>query len=248
MNNFVEICCGSYEDAFIAKEAGADQIELNSALFLGGLTPSTGVVKLIKENIDIKIIAMARPRAGGFYYNEFEYSTIIKDVEELLSFDVDGIVFGCLTEDREINIEKNKKIVDLIKSKNKLAVFHRAFDQTVDPFKATEELIELGVDRVLTSGQKNIAIDGVDLLKELENKYGDRIEFLIGSGVNSENVSRIYNATGIKNFHSSCRMWREDPTTIGNVSYEYGNFENKNKYEVTSLELARKFVESVMGL
>lgn len=245
MKKIVEICCGSFEDAYIAKKAGADQIELNSSLFLGGLTPSIGLVKLVKERIDIGIIAMVRPRAGGFYYNEFEYENILKDIEELLSLGVDGIVFGCLTRDKEIDVVKNKKIVDMIHKEKKLAVFHRAFDQTINPYQAIEELIRLGVDRVLTSGQEEIAMDGLDLLYDLEKNYGDKIEILVGSGVNEGNVKEIYNRTGLSKFHSSCRTWREDPTTIGNVSYGYGTNENKKKYEVTSIKLADKFVQAV---
>ncbi len=247
MKKIIEICCGSYEDAYIAKEAGADQIELNSSLFLGGLTPSIGMVKLVKE-LKIPIMAMVRPRGAGFYYNLFEFENILKDVEELLNQDIDGIVFGCLTDDKKIDLDKNREIIKLIKSKRKLAIFHRAFDQTTDPYRAMEELIELGVNRVLTSGQKSNAIDGVALLNDLELKYGNDIEILIGSGVNSQNINEIYNKTNIKRFHSSCKAWRVDPTTIGNVSYEYGVNENNSSYEVTDLDTAKAFVKTINSL
>lgn len=248
MDNLVEICCGSYEDALIAKKSGANGIELNSSLFLGGITPSIGTVRLVKEKLDIDIIAMVRPRGAGFNYSDYEYELMIKEVEILLDEGVDGIAFGILKNDMTIDIDRNKKIVELIHGRKKKAVFHRAFDQVRNPFRGIEILIELGVDRVLTSGQKPSSIDGIGLLKALNEDYGDEIEILVGSGVNSDNVEKIYKETGIKNYHSSCRSWRKDNTTIGNVSYAYGRDINKYSYEVTDLELAKRFVESVKGL
>lgn len=248
MDRFVEVCCQSYEDALICKRAGVDQIELNSGLYLGGLTPSLGLVRKIKNDIDIPIMAMVRPRAGGFSYSEYEYGTILDDIDIFLKEDVDGIVFGCLKSDGSLDMKKNKEIVKRIKSEGKIAVFHRAFDQVENPFKSIEYLIDIGVDRLLTSGQKPFAVDGIDLLKILEANYSGDIEILIGSGINGDNVKLIYEKTGIKRFHGSCKTWREDRTARGNVSYAYADNPNEINYEVTDIKLASRLVKAVKDL
>ncbi len=242
-----EICCGSYEDAYIAEKAGADQIELNSALFLGGLTPSFGTVKLVIKNLNTPVLAMVRPRAGGFLYNDFEYKTILEDTTNLLNLGVDGIVFGFIDENCNIDIKRTQEITNLIHDKGKVAVFHRAFDQTNNPYKSIEELINLSVDRVLTSGQKVTATEGFELLKTLEEEYGKNVEIIAGSGLNYNNINELHSKTNISMFHSSCKAWKVDPTTIGNISYSYSS-NNIDKYDVTSLDLAKKFVKSIHNL
>ncbi|WP_207204787.1 copper homeostasis protein CutC [Miniphocaeibacter massiliensis] len=244
----IEICCGSYEDAYIAKKSGADQIELNSALFLGGLTPSYGTTKLVLDNLNIPTFVMIRPRPGGFLYNNFEYESIVKDTELFLDLNIEGIVFGFLSKDNEIDLDKTKTLVNLIHSKGKLAVFHRAFDQVNNPIKSIEELISLSVDRILTSGQKNNALDGIGLLNELQENYSNKIELIVGSGVNSENVKTIYGKTSISKFHSTCKAWRKDPTTIAKISYSYADNEHKDMYDITDFETAKNFVKTINSI
>ena len=115
MNKIVEICCGSYEDAFVAYRAGAKRIELNSALYLGGLTPSLGTLQLVKKNTDLKVIAMVRPRGAGFCYSEADFEVMKMDAEILMENGADGIAFGCLDENGEIQEEQTKEIIDIIK-------------------------------------------------------------------------------------------------------------------------------------
>lgn len=244
MKNIVEICCGSFYDAKQAFLGGADRIELNCGLYLGGLTPSIATLEIVKEELDINTVSMVRPRGAGFFYNEEDKKIMFKDAKALLKANTDGIAFGFLNEDKTIDIESTKKMVDIIKSfdRNKEAVFHRAFDCVENPFKSIEELIDLGIDRLLTSGLKDKAYDGIDLIKDLNDKYSDKIEILAGSGINYQNAKEIIEKTGIHQVHSSCKQFINDVTTTGkNVSYAYLNAEDK--YDVVSLELVKKLVE-----
>ncbi|MBZ2175991.1 hypothetical protein K8M07_12150 [Schnuerera sp. xch1] len=245
MERIAEICCDSLEDALITQRAGADRIELNNSTHMGGLTPSIGTIKLVVENCQIPIVVMVRPRGAGFYYNEYEFNTMLSDIEFIVEYDIEGIAFGCLDENREIDKVKNKKIVDILDKHNKDAIFHRAFDCVKDPYKSIETLIDLGVKRVLTSGLKPKAIEAIDLLSELQNKYGDKIEILAGSGVNALNCKRLMDETGILQYHSSCKIWRKDPTTVSNVSYAYADNPNEEYHNIVSYEKALEFVKAV---
>ena len=239
----VEICCGGYYDALNAYKGGAKRIELNSALHLGGLTPSLASLILTKQNTDLKVICMIRPRGAGFNYSEEDYLVMKEDCRILMENGADGIAFGFLNDDYTINIERTKEIVGIIKSYNGEAVFHRAFDCTKDAYKSIELLIELGVDRVLTSGQKDKAMDGKDLIKELQSRYGDQIEILAGSGINKSNTLEMMDYTGISQVHSSCKDWKEDVTTTGeSVSYRYTDYD---QYDVVSEALVDELVSLV---
>ncbi|WP_317367940.1 copper homeostasis protein CutC [uncultured Tyzzerella sp.] len=242
----VEICCGGYYDAKQAFLGGADRIELNSGLFLGGLTPSIASLELIKEEFDLNTICMIRPRGAGFYYNDEDKKVMFRDTKALLKANADGIAFGFLHEDKNIDIESTKKMIDIVKSFDckKEVVFHRAFDCVSNPYDSIETLIDLGIDRLLTSGLKEKAFDGIDLIKELNEKYGDKIEILAGSGINYKNAKEIITKTGINQIHSSCKDFIQDNTTSGkNVSYAYLN--NENKYDVVSFNLVKSLVEMV---
>lgn len=242
----VEICCGSYEDAVAAERGGAERIELNSALSLGGLTPSAGCVRLVKKHTDLKVISMVRPRGGGFCYTERETDQMFEDAEILLECGSDGLAFGFLTENREINLERTGEMIRRIHSYGREAVFHRAFDCTRDPKAAVSQLIELGADRILTSGLKETAWEGRELLQKLQQEFGSRIELLAGSGVNAGNARELMEVTGISQIHSSCKGWREDPTTSGeNVSYSFAGTPHENDYDIVDESLVRRLIENV---
>src|SRR5215469_11620229 len=156
----LEICCGSIDDAIESEKGGADRVELCSALFLGGLTPSIGTIQEAKQRLKIPIIVMVRPRGGGFCYTDAEFATMERDTAAAIEAGADGIVFGILTNDGKLDRQRVQRIRKLIG--NKQAVFHRAFDVTPDPYAALEELIDLGIIRVLTSGQKDTVPQGID--------------------------------------------------------------------------------------
>ncbi|CEG28739.1 copper homeostasis protein CutC [Bacillus sp. B-jedd] len=245
MTRIAEICCGSLEDAIHAQNAGADRIELNNAMYLLGLTPSIGTIKQVVNNCTVPIVVMVRPRPGGFFYNEYEFRTMLTDIEAIMNFDVEGIAFGCLDDNCHIDIEKNKKIIDKIHQYNRDAIFHRAFDCVKDPYQSMEVLIDLGVKRVLTSGLKNTAMEGIDLLKKLQDQYGDKIEILAGGGVSATNSSILMNKTGIMQYHSSCKSWRKDATTISNVSFAFADPPHEEEYNIVDFDLATRFVKAI---
>lgn len=243
MRTTIEICCGSYHDCLMAQKGKADRIELNSALFLGGLTPSIASLKLAKRDVSLPIICMVRPRGAGFCYSDDEIKVIFEDAKELLEAGSDGLAFGFLKENAEIDVELTKQMVELIKSYGKEAVFHRAFDCVKDPHSAIQQLIECGIDRVLSSGLEATAIAGESLLNELEKTYGDKIQILAGSGIKAHNVNEFIKHSGIRQVHSSAKAWIEDPTTDnGHVSYAY---HEAMDYDVVDVEAVRELVNTI---
>lgn len=243
----VEICCGSYYDGLQAEAGGAKRIELNSALHLGGLTPSLAELILLKQDTSLNIVTMVRPRGAGFCYHAHDFEVMYADCDLLLKHGADGIAFGCLENDGTIHIEHTKKLLDLIKSYKKEAVFHRAIDCVPDAGAAVERLIAIGIDRILTSGQKEKALDGAELIADLQKKYGRQIEILAGSGINHNNVGKLLKKTGINQIHSSCKTWLPDPTTTGkNVTYAYASdLDDSNQYDVVSADLVEKLINSI---
>jgi copper homeostasis protein len=246
MNKVVEICCGSYYDCLQAYKGKADRVELNSALYMGGLTPSIASLVLTKKNTDLKVICMARPRGAGFCYEKEDFETILLDIKTLMESGADGIAFGCLNDTGNINVLQTKQAVNLIKSygKDKEVVFHRAFDCVSNPLEAAETLIKLGVDRILTSGLEEKAIQGIELLKDLQKNYGDEIEIIAGSGINANNANMIMEYTGITQIHSSCKTWLKDKTTTRNhVSYAYSN--DEYGYDVVDSKIVEELVKAI---
>ena len=221
MERIVEICCGSYEDALNAYRGGASRIELNSGLYLGGLTPSLGTLILTKKNTELKVIAMLRPRGAGFHYTDDEFEVMKNDAVLMMEHGADGIAFGCLDENGNIDCVK-------------------------DPYQAIEKLIDMGVHRILTSGLQPKAVDGKELIKDLQMKYGDQIEILAGSGINADNALEMMNDTGISQVHSSCKDWVNDPTTKCHaVSFGYATHPHEMDYDVVSQEFVEKIVNSL---
>lgn len=246
MSTTVEICCGSYEDALQAQAGRAGRIELNSALAMGGLTPSAATLELVKEHTDLEVIAMVRPRGAGFCYSQEEFEVMKLDCLRLLEGGADGIAFGCLQPNGEIHRLQTRVLIDLIRERGGQAVFHRAFDCCPDPIRAIETLISLGADRILTSGQKPKAMDGAPLLRRLCSSYGEQIQLLAGSGVNASNAARLIRETGLTQVHSSCKDWKEDPTTVsGGISFSFTQEPSPLAYDTVSARLVRELIESV---
>ena len=242
MEFVIEICAGSYQDCITAYKGGAQRVELNSALSVGGLTPSIATLKRVKKEACLKVICMVRIRAAGFCYDKEDIELMLEQAKLLLENGADGIAFGFLNEDGTIYEKATRQMIDLIHFYHKEAVFHRAFDITKDPFQAIETLINLKCDRILTSGQKSKAMQGVELIKELQEKYGQQIELLVGSGMNHKNIQEMKNYTKIKQVHSSCKGYRIDPTT-SNDSVSYSYIDNTNQYDVVDFDLVEKLVK-----
>lgn len=243
MKRVIEVCAGSYGDCLNAALGGADRVELNAALSVGGLTPGIATLRRVKQDTDLKVICMVRPRAAGFCYTKAEKAVMFEEAELLLENGADGLAFGFLCEAGSIDWESTERMIDLIHERKKEAVFHRAFDVCADAYAAMELLISLGADRVLTSGQRAKAMEGKELLKKLQEDYGSKIELLAGSGVNAENAAELMAYTGISQIHSSCKTYLEDKTTAGEyVSYAYLPAPYERCYDGVSFEAVRKLV------
>ena len=240
-NILIEVCCGSVDDAVAAQAGGADRIELNSSLFLGGLTPSLGCFVETKKRLTIPVMVMIRPRSGGFCYTESEMATMLRDCRIMTEHGADGVVFGILKEDGSVDIERCQEIMARIEPAE--AVFHRAFDVTPEPFEALDQLIELGIQRVLTSGQAQAALEGADLIKRLIDRAAQRIEILPGAGIRPHNVNDLVDRTGASQVHFGIFQTRIDPSTQNNPTITFGGSvcPSEDKYSVIDV----KSVQSV---
>lgn len=241
----VEVICQSVEDCIAAQKGGADRIELVSAVYLGGLTPTVGTVKRVKEVVSIPIMAMLRPRGAGYCYSESEFQTMLLDAKLLLEAGADGIVFGFLNEDGTLHKEYNQQLADLCQQYGKEAVFHRAFDVAANINNA-EQLIGWGVNRILTSGFASNALSGADVLRQLQEQYGDRIHILAGASVSSGNVAEIVRLSGVTQVHTSGRDWKVDSTTLSNpnapVTYD---IDHADSYEYFSGNKLAEFLTAL---
>ncbi len=199
----LEICAGSVESAIAARDGGAKRIELCAALEIGGVTPSAGLIAEARKVEGIALNVIIRPRGGDFLYNSYEAASMEQDIITCRQLGADGVVIGALTADGDIDTVLCRRLVAAAGDMS--VTFHRAFDMCRDPRKALEELIELGCDRVLTSGQAATATAGIPLLKELVEQAGERIIIMPGCGVNSTNAAAIISATGAKEIHASAR-------------------------------------------
>lgn len=202
--NFVEICIGSLDDALKVARCGWTNIELNSALPLGGLTPSAGLVAAVLAETKLQVVAMVRPRPGGFCYSERDWHVLIDDAERLAEMGVQGLAFGVLNGERQIDSDRVLQLRRLLPH-TKL-VFHRAFDLVQDWRAGLEELIECGVDRVLTSGGHHTAMEGAENLREMSKLAGAEIQILAGGGITPNNCRQLIAETGVQAIHGSFSM------------------------------------------
>ncbi len=199
----LEICAGSVESAIAARDGGATRIELCAALEIGGTTPSAGLIAEARKIEGIVLNVIIRPRGGDFLYNEYEAACMEQDIRTCRQLGADGVVIGALTAEGDIDTALCKRLIDAADGMS--ITFHRAFDMCRNPKRALEELIAIGCDRVLTSGQAATAEAGLPLLKELVQQAAGRISIMPGCGVNSGNAARILQATAAVEIHASAR-------------------------------------------
>lgn len=215
----VEIVCCSVDDCIEAHAGGADRIELCGAITVGGLTPSIGTLIEAKRRVSLPIVAMVRPRGAGFAYTEAEYRTMLEDAAMLIENGADGLVFGILQADGRLDVDRMRRLVSICGSRD--AVCHRCFDVVPDPLEALEQLIDLGVTRLLTSGQRAFASDGAPLIKKLVEQAAGRIEILPAGGLRMSNVVDFLAETGCSCVHLAPFKEQTDPSTLGNPEIEY---------------------------
>lgn len=244
-NILVEICCGSAADVITAAKAGAHRAELSSCLYFGGLTPSVGTVVAAKDG-GIPVMAMVRPREGGFVYDESEKRVMLLDAQAMIGAGADGIVFGALTPDKKIDTAFCRRIIEAAEGRE--TVFHRAFDLLEENWqRELEKLIDLGVTRVLTSGFEATALEGAHNIAAMNRFAGGAIEILPGSGIRSGNALEICRLTGCRQVHSSAGQ-----ANIIDISESFSdkvcftpNVPPRIGYGRTREEAVREFVEGV---
>ena len=241
----VEACCGSADDALEASRGGADRVELCSALFLGGLTPSAGSLKALREQTDIPVMAMLRPREGGFCYTPLEFRSMLADGRLLLESGANGLVFGCLHADGTVDEDRVRELVALAEDRE--TVFHRAIDVVPDWRTALDTLIRLGVTRVLTSGQAPAALYGADVIAQMRRHAQGAIEILPGGGITPQNVRRLLELTGCTQVHLSQRRSVSDPSTLAHPDIHFGGalYPPEDSYKVTDAARFRAMRETL---
>lgn len=243
----LEICCGSIDDALQAQQGGADRIELCSALFLGGLTPSLGTIRYAREHLHIPIIAMVRPRGGGFCYTDAEFATMERDAEAAVAAGTDGVVFGILKSEGEIDVARTRRIRDIVGERQ--SVFHRAFDVTPDPFRALDQLVDLGITRILTSGQQDTVPEGAELIRRLIDHTRGRIEILPGGGIKPWNLADVLARTGCSQIHLTAFRIASDTSTRQHPHVTFGGalYPAEDSYSVTDASVVRNLSDRLKG-
>jgi copper homeostasis protein len=234
----IEVAVADLDDAIAAETAGADRLELNAAMPLGGLTPSAGLVRDVLEAVSIPVVVMVRPRPGGFCYSMAQWSTAMHEAEWILSVGAAGVVCGVLDAMRNIDVERTAAMRSLVADRE--FVFHRAFDLTPQWSAALETLTDLGVDRILSSGQQSDVMAGIDCLAAMQQQAGSRLEVIAGSGVRPETLVPLWKI-GLRQFHGTFSRPLADP------GYESGNFrfavnDHLRGLDVAALRAARELV------
>ena len=200
----LEICCFNFQSAMIAQHAGAHRVELCADPAGGGTTPGPGLIKTAREKLSIQLYPIIRPRGGDFLFSDEEFEIMQKDISFCKEIGCDGVVIGMLHTDGTIDKKHCAKLVQLAYPLG--VTFHRAFDWCANPFEALEDIISIGCERILTSGQRPTAVEGAGLINELVRQAEDRIIIMPGSGVRSNNILALKEKTGAEEFHTSARM------------------------------------------
>ena len=206
----IEACVNSAISAIEAQKGGADRVELCETLHDGGTTPSAGSILFARKNLHIGLFVMIRPRGGDFLYSDDEFEIMKSDVRMAKELGADGVVFGILLPGGTIDMERMKILADLARPMG--ITCHRAFDMTVNPYQAMEDLISLGIDRILTSGQQPAAPDGAGLIRELVTLANGRIIIMPGSGVKEHNIVELVRATGVSEVH--IHLEKQEPSRM----------------------------------
>ncbi len=209
-----EIVVYNIESALKAQEGGADRIELCDNPSEGGTTPSYGTIEAVRQNVNLDVYVMIRPRGGDFHYSNYEFHCMKRDISQCQKISVDGVVFGILNADGTLDKKRCKELI--VKARPLKVTCHRAFDMTRDPFEALEDCIEAGFDRILTAGQQAQALKGSDLIGELIKKANGRIAIMPGSGVNENTVQEILAKSKATEIHFSATAFRESEMNYKN--------------------------------
>lgn len=244
----IELCVESVEGAITAEAGGANRVELCADLVEGGITPSAGSMRMAKERLGIPTMVMIRPRGGDFLYSRVELDIMLHDIAVARDTGVHGVVFGMLDTNGTIDKAAMRELTDAARPLE--VTCHRAFDMTIDPRRALDDLMEIGVDRVLTSGQEVDAVLGMPLLAELVKQAGDRIIVMPGGGITPERIREVVETTGCRDVHFAALGPGESPMEYRNPRCAMGATpEVPGEYDrtATDVDLVRRFVAAVRG-
>lgn len=235
----LEVCCGSLDDALEAQSGGAARVELNSSMFLGGLTPSLGTVQEARARLDIPVMVMIRPRGGGFCYTEAEFAAMKRDAHLAVENGADGIVMGILLPDGSLDQARCAELMACAGDKD--VVFHRAVDVVPDPLATLDRLVDLGVSRVLTSGQEPTVAAGVTMIRRMVEHAAGRIGILPGGGMEPWQVLDIVQQTGVNQVHIAPFTSRDDPSCRRRPRVTFGGalYPPEDRYELIDRDAVR---------
>lgn len=228
---FIELCVEGIDGFLAAQEAGADRVELCASLMEGGLTPSLATIRAAIKVARIPVHVIIRPRGGDFLYSEAEFETMLEDIKALRTEGVSGVVIGCLTPDGRIDEKRMKGLVEAARPMS--VTCHRAFDMTEDFAEALEALIRCGVHRVLTSGQRDTAVDGLDILKRANEQAGDRIVIMGCGALDADNIKTVRDGAGLKEMHFAALKTVPSGMRFRNPHVGMGGTEKDREYELT---------------
>ncbi len=244
----LEICSNSLQSTISAEQGGADRVELCDNLYEGGTTPSLATIIQCKERTEIDVFPIIRPRGGDFLYSDLEFEVMKQDIALARQYGADGVVIGCLTPQADVDYEMCARLIE--QAKGLPVTFHRAFDMTQDPFRSLELIKKLGVSRLLTSGQANQAIDGVDVLSELVKQSGNELKIMVGSGVSEDNIQQLVKTTGARAFHASLRSEQESKMAYRKADIFMGGLpqipEYQNKF--TNPQRVKSIIEQIKNI
>jgi copper homeostasis protein len=239
----IEIVVYNIEGTLRAQEGGADRVEVCASPGEGGVTPSYGTIELIRQNVSMDVFVMIRPRGGDFHYSSYEFHAMKRDISQCQKLSVDGVVLGILNADGTLDKKRCKELID--KARPLKVTCHRAFDMTRDPLEALEDCIEVGFDRILTSGHQAKAIQGVSLLTALTEKAAGRIVIMPGSGVNEATVGEIVSKTKAQEVHLAATASRPGVMQYQNPNISGMGSDEGSEYSLRTVdpEIIRKVRE-----
>ena len=227
----IEICVEGIDGLVAAQNAGADRVELCASLLEGGLTPSLGTIKAALAIATIPFHVIIRPRGGDFLYSELEFDSMVEDIKAIRALGAAGVVIGCLTADGRIDEPRMKALVDA--ARPMAVTCHRAFDMTRDYAEAVEALIRAGVDRVLTSGQRDTAIEGADILKSTVAAADGRLVIMACGALDEANIAKVLSSTGVDELHFAALAVTKSPMRFRNEHVGMGGTALEREFEIT---------------
>ena len=248
MTKLLEACVNSAVSAINAQAGGAQRVELCENMMEGGCTPSAGAIQFARQKLHIPIMVMIRPRGADFLYSDDEFEIMKHDIVMAKDLGADGVVFGILTPDGSIDVPRVRQLLEL--SRPMQVTCHRAFDMSADPYKALDDLISLGIDRVLTSGQSDCALTGAPLIRKLIAQAAGRIIIMPGHGIKEHNLEEAIRLTGASEFHmyltkqvpGTMKFMREDVKMGKPDLSEYGH----EAVDVKRIKQAREIMNKGM--